>query len=369
MENSVMDAHLRRLLDRGLIDAGTARRARVLARLLGKTNVSGEKVAAELGISRAAVSKHVRAMIQAGLAISATPRLGYSLPEGVAADSLLPEVVIPRLLQAAEGPRPPRADAPLGIPYLYFSETDSTNDVLKDRAGSGLPDGAIAVAEAQRAGRGRLGRSWTSDPGKDLTFSLLLRPRMPSSLAQFTVIVAGLAVVAAVHAAAPELEDPVGIKWPNDVLVGGRKLCGVLTEASIDMDAIHWVVIGVGLNVNGDFASILPKKWEAGRVEPISLKEAAGRSFPRASLLSVILEELAARLALLEAGDTESLLGELASRDLLAERQVAIRLGVGPGDAVLEGVAAGFREDGALMVRTADGVHRPVLGGDVTLRR
>jgi BirA family biotin operon repressor/biotin-[acetyl-CoA-carboxylase] ligase len=376
-----LDARLGRLREAGLIDGGSVQRARVVSRLRGGGIVSGERVAEALGVSRAAVSKHARAMMAAGLGLTAVPRLGYALSEWGWADSLLPEVMVPRLLEEHHLPDPgcsrgaePRVcleepeSSVLGIPYLYRAEVGSTNDVLRAEAEAGLPGGALAVTEAQRKGRGRLGRSWVSQPGKDLAFSLLIRPAVPAALIHFAVVAAGLAAAQAVCRLAPEIGTAVGVKWPNDVMVGGRKVCGVLTEGSVDMDVVHWVAMGVGLNVNGDPCAYVLEGEREDAPLPASLQGETGREFPRGDVLLAFLSELRPRLALLEQRGTTALLEELRSRDVLVGRPVTVRRGVGSRVDDVRGIADGFREDGALMVRTEDGGRMALVGGEVTLR-
>ena len=195
----------------------------------------------------------------------------------------------------------PRLRGALGDPYLYVVETASTQDVLRD---SEHPHGAVAVAEHQTAGRGRSGRRWEDEPATALLFSVLLEPPAGSALPQLS-LVAGVAVAVALERAAAV---PTLVKWPNDVLVDGEKVAGVLLEASGGR-----VVCGIGINVDQD-RDELPRET---RLPATSLRLAAGRRFDRGVLLAAVLEELERRYAAwLEDGLT-SLADELERRNAL----------------------------------------------------
>ncbi len=209
--------------------------AEVLQVLRGAADaISGERLAAQLGLSRAAVWKRVHRLQARGYVIEGSPRRGYRLL--AVPDRLLAEEVL-------QGLKTRRFTGPVH----HFETLDSTNDLAKQLAAQGAPEGAVVVAEAQTGGRGRLGREWNSPPGVGLYVSLVLRPMLPPmELPQITLTTA-VAVVRAVRRVAGVAP---GIKWPNDLLLDGKKLGGILTEMETESDRIRHVVVGLGLNVN-----------------------------------------------------------------------------------------------------------------------
>lgn len=244
---------------------------------------------------------------------------------------LAPEVVQPLL------------SGSFGVPYLYATDLASTQDVL---AGSEHPHGAVAVAEHQTAGRGRSGRRW-DDPGSTaLLFSVLLRPPAGAALPQLS-LVAGLAVAAAVGV---ECSVPAMVKWPNDVLVEGRKVAGVLLEASGSV-----IVCGIGINVN-QAANDLPAET---RLPATSLRIATDRSFDRGALLAAVLSELERRYDTWLANGLAELLEELEQRNVL--RGLDIRV------ADRAGTAGAIAPDGRLTLVLDRGDVVLVESGEVEL--
>ena len=232
----------------------------------------------------------------------------------------------------------------LGRPYLWCAECASTQDVLRSTA---LPEGAVAVAEHQTAGRGRSGRAWVDAPGESLLVSVLLRPAPEGRRAPELSLVAGLAVAEAIEA---ETRVEAAVKWPNDVVVGDRKVAGVLLE--LERDA---VVCGIGINVNQDGASL-----PAGGPAPAgSLREATGETHDRARLLAAILWALEGRYEAWFAGGLEVVVAELAARDWLAGRRVR--------SGSTSGVGAGIDSDGRYRIRVHDGSTHLVESGEIAL--
>ena len=245
------------------------------------------------------------------------------------ADALTPETVEP-LLRGR-----------FGRPYLYRETCESTQRLL-DRS---LGEGAVAVCEEQTAGRGRLGRSWSAPPGAAILCSVLLEPPPGRPVAQLS-LVGGLAVAETVEQAT---SAGVGIKWPNDVLLGGRKVAGVLAEAAGEA-----VVLGMGLNVN-QAEKELPAD---ARVEPGSLLAADGRRRERAPLLAHLLLALERLYGRWRDGGFEAVHEDLAERDALRGRRVGV-------DGVA-GIAAGIDRSGRLLVEIA-GKRRAVESGEIRL--
>lgn len=240
-------------------------------------------------------------------------------------DSLAPEAVEPLLTGR------------FGRPYRYAEESETTQVLV----GPDDPEGAVAVADHQTAGRGRLGRLWTAPPGTAITVSVLLRPPADAPIQQLS-LVGGLAVAETVEAA---LDLSVQIKWPNDVMVNRRKVAGVLAEAR---DGI--VVLGIGLNVN-QTPTQLP---EDARVAPASLRSVDGVEHDRAPLLADLLVRLERHYDAWTAGGLDAVFDGIGSRDFLRGRRVKV-------DGV-EGVAGGLDRQGRLLVN-----GRPVESGEVEL--
>jgi BirA family biotin operon repressor/biotin-[acetyl-CoA-carboxylase] ligase len=269
-----------------------------------------------------------------------SPRRGYRLL--ALPDKLLPEEVL-------DGLKTRRFTGPVH----HFETLDSTNDLAKDLATRGAPEGTVVVAEAQTGGRGRLGREWDSPPGVGLYVSLVLRPMLPPlELPQITLTTA-VAVVRAVRRAAPVTP---GIKWPNDLLVNGKKLGGILTEMETESDRIRHVVVGLGLNVNNpEFPPEL-----AARATSLTL--ATGGSFSRVKLLQAWLEEFEALYdRFLNQGFTE-ILAEWKASAVTLGKMVTVR----QGPREISGQALDVAPDGALLLRTASGEIIRVTSGEIT---
>jgi BirA family biotin operon repressor/biotin-[acetyl-CoA-carboxylase] ligase len=358
-----VDAWADEALDAGLIEPGVAQRVRVVARMVTGKTVSGQSLSAPLGVSRAAVHKHVEVLRSLGLEIRSVPGRGYSLTPGY--DTLAPEVVLALLFGLTA--LPPGDTGLLGLPYSYLPSVPSTNAVLSDQLQAGARAGAVAVTEEQTAGRGRLGRTWVSERGKDVTFSVALRPVLPAGQVHLLVLAASVAVAETLQSV-KGLAGRVGIKWPNDVLLDGRKVCGILAEASLDMDRIHWVVVGIGLNANGrPAARLYAENGAGGRPLPSSIAERAGRVVPRGLLLACLLGSLAERLTQVERGGWPAVRRAYQSLDSLKGSPVTVRSGLSSGGPARSGVARGIGPQGELLVEDTGGELVHVSAGEATL--
>ena len=245
----------------------------------------------------------------------------------------------------------------VGRNLVVLPRTGSTNDVAKELAARGAPEGTVVVADEQTAGRGRLGRRWVAPPSTCLLFSILFRPDLPLLKAPRLTMLCSLAAADAVKAVAG-LE--VGLKWPNDLIVtsgaGWRKLSGVLTETGVVGERVAFVVVGIGINVN-----VEPEALPSLAPNATSILAETGRRVDRAALLAAILGGVESRYGRLQAG--ESPYAEWAAR--LAT--LGQRVEVSAGEEVLVGHAESVDEEGALLLRTPDGTLHRLLAGDVTL--
>lgn len=302
--------------------------------------MSGEELARAAGMSRAAVWKRIEDLRERGYIIDARPHQGYRLL-GV------PDVPYPQEILAGLQTKV------FGRKALFLRETASTNEDAKKLGAEGWPEGTIVAAENQTAGRGRLGRAWMTPPG-GLWFSMVTRPALPLSGLGPLTIVAALALSRAVES---ETGVAPAIKWPNDLVVGGAKLSGILAETSGELDRAVLTIIGVGLNVNqeaGDFPPAL-------RGKAVSLRMILGREVRRVPILRAFLREFEELyLAGMRRG-FEDMIGQAAVRSATIGRRVRL---TGAGGAAIEGRAVRMDSDGALVIETADGQIR-ALSGDV----
>jgi len=244
----------------------------------------------------------------------------------------------------------------LGRPMVLLAEATSTNDLATSAAREGAPHGATWVAEQQTRGRGRRGHSWLSPPGEGLLFSVLLRVQCAPARIPPIALVAGLTVRDAVAAASGA---SVAIKWPNDVLVGGRKLAGVLVEAVTLGSRVEAVVVGIGINVH---TRTFPDEI-AGIATSVALVSAAGSPAPdRASLLAGVLSALDREVHVVVGRGLGLLRTRLEQADALKGRRVR-------SDSGDEGLAAGIDDDGRLLVRRDDGILTRWSAGEVHLVR
>jgi len=215
----------------------TDRRIDALLTLLAENStivISGAKIAREIGATRQQVWGWVERLRALGVRVKGHPRTGYHIER--MPDLLIPQMLSHRLYGTAFARR-----------IFHFFKIDSTNSVAMRLGESGEPHGTVVVAEEQTAGRGRAGRSWTSEKSVGIYASVLLRPPIPPAHAPLLTLVAGLA---ARDAAAEDLDAQPDLRWPNDLLVCGRKFCGILTEMHAEPDRIHHAVVGIGMNVN-----------------------------------------------------------------------------------------------------------------------
>ena len=315
-------------------------------RAAGDGAVSGADLSQKLHVSRAAVWARVEDLRSLGYDIEASPHRGYRLlsaPDVLHADDLISRLGKTRVI---------------GRDIRVFQETTSTNDVIEKLARDGVEEGAVVFAESQTRGRGRLGRKWTSPAKGGLWFSVLLRPGL--RLQETTRL-----TVASATALRRAIESQTGlkpeIKWPNDILIRGKKVAGILTELSAELDRVKYVVLGIGVDVNlspGDFPSDLRKVTT-------SLNAELGRPVSRSELAVAILRELDRDYGRIASGQFEAVADEWEEHGTTIGQEVVIRT----GDRRIRGRAESLGEDGALLLRTEHGHLERIVGGDVTLEK
>jgi BirA family biotin operon repressor/biotin-[acetyl-CoA-carboxylase] ligase len=320
--------------------------AEILAALrsANEGGVSGAELSHKLGISRAAIWARIEELRQAGYDIEATPHLGYRLlssPDALHADDLLARLGKTKVI---------------GRDIRVFQETTSTNDVVEKLARDAVKEGVVVFAESQTKGRGRLGRKWISPSRKGLWFSVLLRPDLSPQEATQLTVASGTALRRAIEAATGVKAQ---IKWPNDILIGGKKVAGILTELSAELDRVKHIILGIGVDVN-----LSPAEFPQDlRKLATSLKIETGKTISRADLAVVILRELDHDYARVIGGKFESIADEWEEHCGTMGQTVAIHV----GERRIHGRAESLDDDGALLVRTEHGRLERVTGGDVTL--
>jgi BirA family biotin operon repressor/biotin-[acetyl-CoA-carboxylase] ligase len=302
--------------------------------------VPGPRIAEEIGVSGARVWQYVERLRALGVDIKGRPSSGYHLER-------LPDLLLPGLL------RPELGGLTFGHRVVHYFKTVSTNTDALQLAVSGAPHGTLVVAEQQTGGRGRFGRTWHSEYAKGIYASLILRPALPPSAAPIMTLMAGVAV----HELLREITRlPFDIRWPNDVLTGGKKVCGILTELSADLDRIHAVVVGIGINVNH---SSMPEELR-GIATSLSLE--THRAWPRIQLLSALMRELESLYDQFMSQGNRVVLERWAAASSFARGR---RVRVTENTTQRSGTTTGLDSNGALRVQFDDGEERPLVSGEV----
>lgn len=302
--------------------------------------VPGPKIALEIGGTRSTVWMWVEKLRALGVEIKGHPSSGYQLKK-------LPDILAPSLIRAELG------DIAIGHKILHYFRTDSTNTVAMKLASEGALHGTVVIAEEQTAGRGRFGRSWYSERSSGVYVSVILRPPLAPSAAPALTVMAG---VAAHQALSTATALPVDIRWPNDLLVNGKKVCGILTEMSAELDRLHFVVLGFGLNVN---------HFEMpAELKPIatSLRMEGGKGFSRAQILVALLRELERKYHLLLDEGSAVIARRWAAASTYAEGK-PIRVLTNSGEFLA--TTLGLEPSGALRVRRVDGREELLVSGEI----
>jgi len=325
----------------------TDRRLAALLTLLSENAtivISGARIAREIGVSRSTVWRWVERLRELGVRVKGQPRTGYFLEK--VPDILTPDMARKRLKGSLFGKR-----------VYHFFKTDSTNRVAMELGYADEPEGAVVLAEEQTAGRGRAGRSWHSERGAGLYVTLLLRPKLSPVQAPLLTMLAGLSAHTAVLA---QTGLSAELKWPNDLLLNGKKLGGILTEMHAEPNAVRFVIVGIGINVSQEK---FPGELAATAT---SLRKETGRLHSRLEILVKLLSQFET--------DYNRFLREGAGYvvqrfELVSSFANGKRVKVDTGRETFVGTTEGLSAEGLLMVKKEDGGSVTVIAGDVTEER
>ena len=304
--------------------------------------ISGQRICDELGVSRTAVWKYMNSLKKEGYEIESVTRKGYRLLQSP--DLLTKEAVLSCMTEEIPGE------------LCCFESIDSTNEEAKRRGEAGAPDGSVYVADNQTSGKGRRGRTWLSPSGEDIFFTILLRPDLPLGSVSMLTLVAASAVAEAIDKVTGQSSQ---IKWPNDIVMNRKKVCGILTEMNMEIDSIAYVVVGIGINVNRmefreDIADMAT-----------SLKKESGHNIERAALLSEILSTFFRDYKLfLEKQDLSPFLESYNQKLVNVGREVKI---IKKGEEIIR-TAIGINDRGELVVQDTSGKKENIFSGEVSVR-
>lgn len=317
-----------------------------ILKLLRETDgyVSGQRISSQFGVSRTAVWKVIRRLQEEGYQVEAVRNKGYHIVDS-------PDVMTKEELSSLMKTRW------AGKNILYYDVTDSTNLRIRQAGDEGAPHGTLAVADRQTAGRGRRGRAWESPAGSSIYMSVLLRPEISPDKASMLTLVMALSVAEGIRECAGSRD--IRIKWPNDIIINGKKLAGILTEMSAQIDYINHVTVGVGINVNiTDFPENI-----AGTAT--SLRTECGHAVKRAPLIAAVMERLEENYETFS--DTEDLSGltdRYSGLLINCDRDVQI---IGAKE-MYQAHAIGINRIGELVVRREDGTVEKINAGEVSVR-
>ncbi|HCT65655.1 MAG TPA: biotin--[acetyl-CoA-carboxylase] ligase [Lachnospiraceae bacterium] len=314
-----------------------------LLELLKTTNgyLSGENIGELLGVSRTAVWKYIKILREEGYNIQAVTNKGYCL---MPTDDVLSSIEVKLGLNTKT----------IGTQVIYFDTVDSTNNKLRLLALEGAAEGTVVIADEQLGGKGRRGHVWSSPKGTGLWMSVLLKPNIAPQEASRITLVAGLSVCQAIN---DVLGINSGIKWPNDIIIDGKKVCGILTEMNAQINNVEFVVVGIGVNVNTD---IFPEELKDIAV---SLSQIAGVKVKRSKIARAIIERLEQNYNKYTQKGFLSVKEEYENRCITINKNVKVISKDG-----FNGRAIAINDDGELIVEKADGERVTVFSGEVSIR-
>ncbi|NPV45181.1 MAG: biotin--[acetyl-CoA-carboxylase] ligase [Firmicutes bacterium] len=306
--------------------------------------VSGEEISEKLKVSRTAIWKHINALREDGYIIESQTRLGYRLVKKP--DLLLPEEIRLNLKSRI-----------IGSEVKYYSKIDSTNTEAKKLAQMGGKEGTVVIAEEQTGGRGRRGRAWNAPFGMGIWVSVILRPQIsPVGASSLTLV----AAVASAKAVRNVTGLPVKIKWPNDLMLNSKKVGGILTELSAEIEVVNFIVVGIGINVNNES---FPEELREIATS-LKIEQAGKEKLDRVQLLCELLHRFEEGYSAFIAGRQKEILKQWKG---LSDTLGNIVRVIGPSS-IIEGRAVDLDETGALLVEKEDGSVERIISGDVSLR-
>ncbi len=308
--------------------------------------ISGEELCKLADISRAAIWKHIEKLREEGYDIEASPHLGYRLVS--APDRLIPSEIKWKLKTKV-----------FGKEIISYRKVDSTNDAAYELAEKGLKEGTVILAEEQGSGKGRHGRVWLSPPKGGIYMSCILRPIMtPNEIPRITL----LAAVAAAKSIRKSTGLSAMIKWPNDILIDGKKVCGILTEMKAEQDSVDFIILGMGINVTTP-AKNLPRGASSLKEELCHAGNAAELS--RVDIVRKVLEALEAEYNTLKENGFKPIIEEWKALSAMLGSRIKVIM----QNRTFEGRAHNIDPDGALVVRLDSGVLEKVSSGDIVMVR
>jgi BirA family biotin operon repressor/biotin-[acetyl-CoA-carboxylase] ligase len=328
---------------KGMPTGITDRRIDKLIRLLVKNAtvvVPGPKIASEIGVTRMQVWRWIESLRLLGVEIRGVPAEGYQL-------AAIPDILAPSLVKEELG------DHPIGHDIVHYFRTDSTNAAALKLAAEGATHGTVVIAEEQTAGRGRLGRAWFSEKATGIYTSIILRPHLPPAAAPVLTLMAGLAAQKALTAT---IGLAVDIRWPNDLVINGKKVSGILTEMNAEVDRLHVVVMGVGINVNH---SLMPPELENIAT---SLRMEAHRRISRVQVLAAFLRELELHYQMLLKNGNSAITERWEAASTFAHGK-RVRVVTASGEALA--TTTGIDPSGALKVQYDNGRPDSLMAGEV----
>ena len=307
------------------------------------TYISGQQLCGYFKVSRTSVWKVMEQLKKEGYEIEAVRNRGYRL---VSSPDVISEAEIKSLLGTEWA----------GRKVVYYDETDSTNNRAKDSGEKNGAHGTLFIADKQNAGKGRRGRAWESPSGKSIYMTILLRPQITPDKAPMLTLIMGLSVAEGIRKVSGAETE---IKWPNDIVMNKKKVCGILTEMATEMEYVNYVVIGVGINVNQEYFS------EGIKEIATSLYEETGTVYQRSELIAAVLERFEKNYEMfLETGDLSAV--RKAYDSILVNRGQEVKV-LEPGNEY-RAVAEGINKNGELIVRLSDGRQKNTFAGEVSVR-
>lgn len=307
--------------------------------------ISGEEISSGLNVSRTAVWKYINQLKNMGYVIESQTKKGYMLIESP--DSILPQEIKENIDTEF-----------IGQTIKFLDEVDSTNIYAKRLAEEDFVDGTVVLAEEQLKGKGRMGRAWASPRGKGIWMTIMLKPRInPSDAAKITLLTACAVCTA--------IEEVCGInpkiKWPNDIVLNGKKLCGILTEMNVELDEINYLIVGIGVNVNTD-QSDFPEELHNIAT---SIKIEKGNSVIRRKLVGTIINKFEKYYkAFVSKGSIKDYISEYKERSAVLGKEVRVL----SASLDTQGTVVDISEEGQLLLKQKDGSIKEIISGEVSVR-